>query len=93
MNAQFFDDLSNFLRVAFLLFHSIVFYYVLSWRSKIEPQTDKRVIEYFLAVIFFNFVLNLLVLFKDYLSNFYPLLVGLNIIIIGTVLFTDTEEY
>ncbi|MGC9045186.1 MAG: ATP-binding protein [Thermodesulfovibrio sp.] len=87
MNAQFFDDLSNFLRVAFLLFHSIVFYYVLSWRSKIEPQTDKRVIEYVLAVIFFNFVLNLLVLFKDYLSNFYPLLVGLNIIIIGTVLF------
>ncbi|WP_353683855.1 ATP-binding protein [Thermodesulfovibrio sp. 3907-1M] len=87
MNTQFFDDLSNFLRLSFLLFHSIVFYYVLSWRSKIELQTDKRVITYFFAVIFLNFTLNLLILFREYLSNFYPFLVGLNTVVIGTILF------
>ncbi|GAB5047295.1 ATP-binding protein [Thermodesulfovibrio sp. TK110] len=87
MNAQFFDDLSNFLRASFLLFHSLAFYYILFWRIKIEPSTNKKVVKYFFAVLSLNFTLNLLVLFKDYFRDFYPLLIGLNTAIIGTTLF------
>lgn len=87
MNAQFFDDLSNFFRVSFLLFHLIVFYYILFWRIKIEPYTDKRVIKYFFIVLFLNFTLNLFVFFREYLGIFYSYLFGLNTILIGIITF------
>jgi len=87
MNAQFFDDLSNFLRASFLLFHSIVFYYILFWRTKIGPQINKKIIQYFFIILLLNFLLNFIILFKELEEQAYFYLIVLNSSIIGAMLF------
>ena len=87
MNVQFFDDLFNFLRVSFLLFHSIVFYYILFWRVKIEVQVNKKIVKYFFIILLLNFLLNLVILFRDFESSIYFYIFAFNIFIIGAILF------
>lgn len=87
MNIQYFDDLSNFLRVAFLLFHSIIFYYITFWRIKIEPKIDKKISFSFLAVFFLNFTLNLIIVFRKSLSESYFYLIAINTTLIIVVIF------
>lgn len=87
MNAQFFDELSNFLRVSFLLLHSIVFYYFIFWRKIIEPQFNKKVVKYFFHIIFLNTVLNSIVLFRNFIGEYYLYLIAANIAVIAIILF------
>lgn len=87
MNTQIFDDLFNFLRVSFLLFHSIVFYYLIFWRKIIEPNFNKRVVGYFFIIIFLHTILNLIILFKNFIGEYYLYLIAANIAVIAAILF------
>ncbi|GLI54335.1 ATP-binding protein [Thermodesulfovibrio yellowstonii] len=87
MNIQIFDDLFNFLRVSFLLFHSIVFYYLIFWRKIIEPQFNKRVVGYFFIIIFLHTILNSIILFKNFIGEYYLYLIVANIAAIAAILF------
>lgn len=85
MNLQFFDDLSNFLRASFLLFYSIVFYYLIFWRPDTKPKLNIKRLHF--SIMVSNFILNLIVLFKFLLGNLYILLVAVNIAIVGVIYF------
>lgn len=87
MNTQIFDDLFNFLRVSFLLFHSIVFYYLIFWRKIIEPNFNKRVVGYFFIIIFLHTILNSIILFKNFTGGYYLYLIAANIAVIAAILF------
>ncbi|MGB9934420.1 ATP-binding protein [Thermodesulfovibrio yellowstonii] len=87
MNTQIFDDLFNFLRVSFLLFHSIVFYYLIFWRKIIEPNFNKRVVGYFFIIIFLHTILNSIILFKNFIGGYYLYLIAANIAVIAAILF------
>lgn len=87
MNTQLFDDLFNFLRVSFLLFHCIVFYYIVFWRKIVEPQFNKRVIKYFFAIIFLNVILNSIILFRNFIGEYYLYLIAVNVAVIAATLF------
>ncbi|MEN2994025.1 MAG: ATP-binding protein [Thermodesulfovibrio sp.] len=92
MNIQFFDDLSNFLRVSFLLFHSIGFYYFIRWRKIIEPQFDRNIIKYSFITVSFNVILNLIILLRNLIEEYYLYLITLNIAIISLVVFYEHKK-
>lgn len=87
MNVQFFDDLFNFLRVSFFLFHSLVFYYIFFWRTRIEPHNDRNAVKYFFIVIFLHFTLNVIILFKAYIGENYLYLIYVNTLLLGAIIF------
>jgi|GEM_PF-671247 len=87
MNIQYIDDLSNFLRVSFLLFHSLVFYYIFFWRTRIEPHTDRNAVKYFFIVTFLHFTLNFIILFKAYIGENYLYLIYVNTVLLGAIIF------
>lgn len=87
MSVQIFDDLFNFLRVSFLLFHSIVFYYLVFWRKIIELQFNKRVVGYFFIIVFLHAILNSIILFRNFIGEYYLYLIAANIVVIAAILF------
>lgn len=86
MNIELLDELSNFLRVSFLLFHSIIFYYIAFWRIKVEQETKRDfAIPFFIALVL-NFTINLFVLFRNFLGEFYIIFISFNIAILAVLL-------
>jgi len=87
MTSQFLDSLFNFLRASFLLFHLIIFYYLIFWRSNTDLQIHKKAAHYFFVIIFLNVILNFIIFFKGFIGEVYIYLIAFNIAIIGAVLF------
>ncbi|MCS7164116.1 MAG: ATP-binding protein [Thermodesulfovibrio sp.] len=92
MNIQFFDDLSNFLRVSFLLFHSIFFYHFIRWRKIIKPQFDKNIVKFFFIIVSLNVILNSIILLRNLTEEYYFYLIALNIAIISLVVFYENKK-
>ena len=67
MNAQFFDDLFNFLRVSFSLFYFIVFWYITFWKKKEEAFQNIKI--YHISGLFIIFIINSLVFFHSFLGK------------------------
>lgn len=87
MTSQFLDSLFNFLRTSFLLFHLVIFYYLIFWNSKINLQIQKKTAHYFFIIIFLNVILNFIIFFKGSSGEVYIFLIAVNTAVIGAVLF------
>lgn len=93
MNTLFVDEFSNLLRVSFLLFHAIIFYYLAFWRIKLSSQMNRDIVSQFFTIIFLHLTLNIFIVFRSFIGNMYLCIIALNSLAIGTVLFYGYKKF
>jgi len=93
VNTLFVDEFSNLLRVSFLLFHAIIFYYLAFWRIKLSSQMNRDIVSQFFTIIFLHLTLNIFIVFRSFIGNMYLCIITLNSLAIGTVLFYGYKKF
>lgn len=78
---------SGLLRSAFILFEVLIYWHLIFWRAKLEPEINKSITFYFLVGLFISFVINGLILFRWQIGSFFYLILSAFILVKSIFLF------